>query len=56
MSKNQRLDLLIDKITKGVHLSFKKFLNDAVEQEKELVIMRDNKVLLVPASRLKMEK
>jgi len=56
MSKNQRLDLLLDKITKGVQLSFKKFLKEAVEQNKELVIMRNNKVVLVPAEEVKMKK
>jgi hypothetical protein len=53
MSKNQRMDLLLDKMIKGVHLSFKKFLKEAVEQNKELVIMRNNKVVLVPARDLK---
>ena len=45
MSKNQRLDLLLDKITKGVQVSFKKFLKEAVEKNKEMVIMRNNKVV-----------
>ena len=56
MSKNQRLDLLLDKITKGVQVSFKKFLKEAVEQNKDLVIMRNNKVALVPAREIRVKK
>lgn len=56
MSKNQRVDLLLDKIAKGVQLSFRKFLKEAIEQNKELVIMRNNKVVLVPAREIKLKK
>ncbi len=56
MSKNQKMDLLLDKMIKGVHLSFKKFLKESIEQNKDLVIMRNNKVVLVPAREIKIKK
>jgi hypothetical protein len=56
MSKNQRMDLLLDKLIRGVNLSFKKFLNEAIEQNRQLVVMRNNKVVLVPARELKNKK
>ncbi|MBP6733057.1 MAG: hypothetical protein KA149_13410 [Chitinophagales bacterium] len=56
LAKEQWMDLLLDKMIKGVHLSFKKFLKEAVEQNKELVIMRHNKVVLVPAREIKIKK
>ncbi|HLP49411.1 MAG TPA: hypothetical protein VK154_00860 [Chitinophagales bacterium] len=49
MSKDQRLDLLMAKIKKGIKLSFKKFLEESVRNNDELVVMRNNKVVLVPA-------
>jgi len=49
MSKDQRLDLLMAKIKKGVRLSFKKFLEESVRNNDDLVVMRNNKVVLVPA-------
>lgn len=49
LSKDQRLDLLMAKIKKGVRLSFKKFLEESVRNNDDLVVMRNNKVVLVPA-------
>lgn len=53
MSKDQRLDLLMAKIKKGVKLSFKKFLEESVRNNDDLVVMRDNKVVLVPAREIR---
>jgi hypothetical protein len=53
MSKDQRLDLLMAKIKKGVKLSFKKFLEESVRNNDDLVVMRNNKVVLVPAREIR---
>ena len=53
MSKDQRLDLLMAKIKKGVRLSFKKFLEESVRNNDDLVVMRNNKVVLVPAREIR---
>ncbi len=56
MSKEQRLDLLMIKIKKGIKLSFEKFLEESIRNNDELVIMRNNKVVLVPAREIKIKK
>lgn len=53
MSKDERLDLLMTKIKKGIKLSFKKFLEESVRNNDELVVMRNNKVVLVPAREIR---
>lgn len=53
MSKDDRLDLLVDKIKKGVQYSFRIFLNSAKKNNKKLVSMRNGKVVLVPARSVK---
>ncbi|MCX6200067.1 MAG: hypothetical protein NTY88_12755 [Bacteroidetes bacterium] len=54
--KNARLDLLMDKIKIGVQKSFEEFLEESIRNNDELVIMRNNKVVLVPASEIKLKK
>ncbi len=54
--KNARLDLLMDKIKIGVEKSFAKFLEESIRNNDELVIMRNNKVVLVPAREIKLKK
>ena len=53
LSKEERLDLLTDKIVIGVKKSFQIFLKEAIRESRKLVIMRDGKVVLVPARELK---
>jgi hypothetical protein len=49
MSSDEKLDLLVKKVKRGIILSSKKFLKEAKAQNRKLVIMRNNKVVLVPA-------
>ncbi len=49
MSKEERMDLLVEKVKKGITLSSKKFLKEAKKQNQKLVVMRNNKVVLVNA-------
>lgn len=53
LTKTELLDAIIDKIVVGVQLSFRKFLREAIRDNRKLVIMRDNKVVLIPANELK---
>ena len=56
MSKDQRLNLLMKKIREGVQKSFEKFLEESIRNNDELVVMRNNKVVLVPAREIKIKK
>ncbi len=56
MSKDQRLDLLMNKIKRGIRKSFEIFLEESIRNNDELVIMRGNKVVLVPAREIKLKK
>ena len=56
MSKDQKLDLLMTKIKKGIKKSFEKFLEESIRNNDELVIMRNNKVALVPAREIRLKK
>lgn len=53
MSKDQQLDLLMAKIKRGIRLSFKKFLDESVRNNDDLVVMRNNKVVLIPAREIR---
>ncbi|HWB63118.1 MAG TPA: hypothetical protein VG603_06380 [Chitinophagales bacterium] len=53
MSKDEKLDLLVKKVKRGIILSSKKFLKEAKEQNQKLVIMRNNRVVTIPARELK---
>ena len=56
MSKDQRLDLLMRKVKRGIKKSFEKFLEESIRNNDELVVMRNNKVVLVPAREIKIKK
>ena len=56
MSKDQRLNLLMKKIREGVQKSFEEFLEESIRNNDELVVMRNNKVVLVPAREIKIKK
>ena len=43
------MDKLTQKVKRGIRLSFKKFLAEAIANNDKLVIMRNDKVVLVPA-------
>jgi hypothetical protein len=49
MTKDERMDKLTQKVKRGIRLSFKKFLAEAIANNDKLVIMRNDKVVLVPA-------
>jgi len=53
MTKDERLDQLVDKIRKGVQYSFRRFFKEAVKNNKKLVVKRNGKLVLVPASKIK---
>jgi hypothetical protein len=53
LTKDERLDQLVDKIKLGVQESFRRFLKDAVKNNKKLVTKRNGKLVLVPASKIK---
>ena len=53
MTKDERMDKLTEKVIRGVRLSYKKFLAEAKAQNRKLVIMRDNKVVLISARKIK---
>ncbi len=53
MSKDDRLDLLVEKVKLGIILAHKKFLKEAKKQNQKLVVMRNNKVVLIPARDIK---
>jgi hypothetical protein len=53
LTKDERLDLLLDKIVIGVKRSFQIFLDEAIRENRKLVIMREGKVVTVPAAELK---
>lgn len=53
MTKDERLDLLVDKIKRGVHYSFRLFLKEAIKNNKKLVTKRNGKVVLIPAREFK---
>ena len=53
MTKDERLDQLVDKIWKGVQYSFRRFFKEAVKNNKKLVVKRNGKLVLVPASKIK---
>lgn len=53
MSNDDRLDLLVEKVKRGVILSSKKFLKEAKAQNRKLVVMRNNKVVLINARDIK---
>ena len=56
MSKDQRLDLLMIKVKRGIKKSFEEFLEESIRNNDELVVMRNNKVVLVPAREIKIKK
>jgi hypothetical protein len=56
LAKEQWLDLLMEKIKKGIKLFFEKFLEESIRNNEELVIMRNNKAVLVPAREIKIKK
>jgi hypothetical protein len=47
------LDLLVEKVKRGIMLSSKKFWKEAKEQDQKVVIMRNNKVVLIRARDIK---
>jgi len=53
MSEGERLDLLLAKVKRGIILSSKKFLKEAKKQNQKLVVMRNNKVVLINARDIK---
>jgi hypothetical protein len=53
MSKDDRLDLLVDKVKKGILFAHKQFLKEAKKQNQKLVVMRNNKVVLINARDIK---
>ena len=44
------------KIREGVQKSFEEFLEESIRNNDELVVMRNNKVVLVPAREIKIKK
>lgn len=53
MSNQEKADLLMEKVKRGIILSSKKFLKEAKAQNQKLVVMRNNKVVLISARELK---
>ena len=53
MSEDERLDLLMKKVKRGVILAHKKFLKEAKKLNQKLFVMRNNKFVLVPARDIK---
>jgi len=53
MSNDERLDLLVEKVKKGIILSSKKFLKEAKSRNQKLVVLRNNKVVLINARDIK---
>jgi hypothetical protein len=53
MSEGEKLDLLVEKVKRGIILSSKKFLKEAKKQNQKLVVMRNNKVVLINARDIK---
>jgi|GEM_PF-3237627 hypothetical protein len=52
MSNQDREDLM-EKVKRGIILSSKKFLKEAKAQNRKLVVMRNNKVVLINARDIK---
>ena len=53
MSEEEKFDSVVAKVKRGVILSSKKFLKDAKKQNQKLVVMRNNKVVLINARDIK---
>ena len=53
MSEEEKFDLMLSKIKRGIILSSKKFLKEAKKQNQKLVVMRNNKVVLINARDIK---
>ena len=52
MTDQQREDLM-EKVKRGIILSSKKFLKEAKAENRKLVVMRNNKVVLINARDIK---
>jgi hypothetical protein len=53
MSEEEKFDLVAAKIKKGIILSSKKFLKEAKKQNQKLVVMRNNKMVIINARDIK---
>ncbi len=53
MANSEKSGSLVEKVKRGIILSHRKFLKEAKEQNQKLVVMRNNKVVLIPARDIK---
>ena len=56
MNNRAQLLLLSEKIKTGIQKSYQKFLEEAQFANQDLVLLRNNKVVLVPAREIKLKK
>ena len=52
MKKEKQQSDFIDKVTKGLKVSYKRLIQTKIEKDQSVVIMRDGKVITVKASEL----
>lgn len=56
MNKKTQLLQLSEKIKSGIQKSYQRFLEEAQFNNQDLVLYRNNKVVLVPAREIKLKK